>query len=195
VEALLQIISNSSQDAERLCNMAVRALATICCGDSADIQQRAAGAGAVEALVRLISSSHKTHEQLLAVGALAVICSGDSADIIKQRATGAGAVEALVRLISSSQETDVLRQAARALAAICSGDSADIIKQRAAGAGAVEELVQLSSSSSSDAYLLQQAAGALGNIAMETAQPSSRGLQAQGLWSRWCGSSEAARAQ
>jgi hypothetical protein len=59
VEALVQLISNSSQDPKVLLS-ATYALIHICCGDSsAGIKQRAAAAGAVEALVQRISSSQK----------------------------------------------------------------------------------------------------------------------------------------
>jgi hypothetical protein len=96
--------------------------------------QRAAAAGAVEALVQVIGSSQDPGVLQQAACALANTCGGDSADI-EQRAVDAGAVEALVQVIGSSQDAGVLQQAAAARANICSGDSA-AIEQRAAGAGA-----------------------------------------------------------
>jgi hypothetical protein len=74
-------------------------------------RQRAASAGGVEALVRLISSSSDPGVLLRGAEALADVCSGDCDNraATRKRAVDAGALEALVQLISGSgQEPDVL---------------------------------------------------------------------------------------
>jgi hypothetical protein len=162
----VQLISDSSQDPGVL-HQALVALSEVCYGDSADIRQQAAAAGAVEVLVQLIISSSQDTEVLKcsmrrAAAALDSICSGDSADI-QQRAAAAGAVEALVQLIrsDSSQDSAVLGPAVAALTGICRGDIE--IRQRAAAVGAVEALVPLIGGSSSQVPgVLHQAAAALG---------------------------------
>jgi hypothetical protein len=125
--------------------------------------QRAADAGAVEALMQLISSSNQKEPGVpsQAAAALGTICCCSS-EGVRQRAAGAGALEVLVQPISSSNGGNVRSEALTALGNICGGDSADI-KQRAADAGAVEALVRLSSSSK-DPGLLLGAVGALANI-------------------------------
>jgi hypothetical protein len=122
VEAMVRLIIMSKQDPDVLI-MAASALGTICRGASAAIHQRAAGAGALEELVRLIISSKDQGVLQGAAKALANICHGDSADI-RHRVAGAGAVEALVQLIISSKGSGVLREAASALASLCSDHSA-----------------------------------------------------------------------
>jgi hypothetical protein len=105
VEALVQIIgsSRSGQDPELL-RHAAAVLTSICSGSCADIRQRAAAAGAVEALVQLIRSSSQDQAVLgWALLALGGICSGHSADT-RQRTAAAGAVEVLVQVIHWQQQ-------------------------------------------------------------------------------------------
>jgi hypothetical protein len=83
---------------------ALLALAIICNGGSAAIWQRAASAGAAEALVELMSCSSSQDPGVpgMAVQAFRTICISYRADI-RQRAADAGAVEALVQRVCNTQ--------------------------------------------------------------------------------------------
>jgi hypothetical protein len=74
MEALVHRIRRSQDPGMRA--RAAAAIANICSGDSADIKQRAAGAGALEALVQLLIISSHADALLAATLALAFVCSG-----------------------------------------------------------------------------------------------------------------------
>ena len=97
VETLVQLIDSSHPDLQY---EAAEALVDVCCGQGGkELAQRAIAAGAVEALVRLLSREQQQQQQdadvlQASVGALANICS--NVPDIMQRAEGAAADAAAV---------------------------------------------------------------------------------------------------
>ena len=173
MESLVQLLTDGSNAAAQ--RRALCTLAGLCTTDREDLKRRAADAGAVEALARLIGSSQVPGVLHVAACALANICSGSDAGI-KQRA--AGAVEPLGRLISSSQDPGVLTNAAGALASICAGNDAGI-KQQAAGA--VEPLVQLIIRSSQDPDVRGDAVRAMWSICSSSRSSIQQAAAAAGV--------------
>ncbi len=101
--------------------------------------QRAADAGDVTALVRLLLERGGSDEaKARAAAALCDLCDGHSGN--QQRAADAGAIAALVRLLLEGGSDQAKANAALALGAVCKSHSTN--QQRAADASAMVRLLQ-----------------------------------------------------
>jgi hypothetical protein len=148
-------------------------------GDEASKQQVAAAPGAVEGLVRLLSSS-SYNLQLQA--AIAVYGLAAGSDGLKQQVAAApGAVDALVKLLSnsSSSSREELQYAAAAAVWQLAAGSHNIKQQLLAAPGAVASLAQLLLSSSKEVQ--EAAAGAVCELASSDDAHSASQLAAGSL--------------
>ena len=147
-----------------------KALGDLCCGDDAAAparQQRAAEAGAIEALVEAMQTHPQhTYVQHWGCKVLGDLCCGDDAAALarKQRVMEAGAIEAVVEAVDHQDHKQhfrswsVQKHACRMLGNVCWGEDAAALarRQRVAEVGALEALVEAMQARPQDEGLQEQ---------------------------------------